>query len=194
MKYWSVSIGRERSIYMTDKKEQRRLLKEKIAALGDEERKSFSRAICDRVLSSNRFREARSLFVYRSIPGEPDTLSLIENALESGKKVYLPRIEGENMFCVPYSSGETLRKNHYGIEEPAGEPFYGEIDLAIIPLLGFDKNKNRLGRGKGYYDRFLRVFGGQAVALAFSAQEIPEVAADEWDVRPSSIVTEEGEI
>lgn len=159
-----------------------------------EERTGFSARIADKLLSHPFYQEAKTIFIYYSTEEEADTRFIVERALSSGKSVFLPRIEGEKMFPVPYCAGDDLQKDIYGIEEPLGEPYRGEIDLAVIPLLGYDKSRARLGRGKGYYDRFLSDFKGKSIALAFSAQELPKVEIEASDVRPDRILTEKEEI
>ena len=109
-----------------------------------------------------------------------------------GKEVYLPRTEGEDMFLIRYKEDAEFFVNDFGIEEPLGEPCFVRPDLAFVPLLGFDKNRNRIGRGKGYYDRFLASFDGDSLALAFSAQELPDISVNERDEKPNRILTEKG--
>ena len=133
---------------MTNKAQQRKILKERLASLPQEDACVFSRTIAEKILSEPLFSAARSIFIYRSMPTEPNTEPIIQRALALGKEVYLPRIDGENMFMVRYRTGERMLLNRYGIEEPQGEPYLGQVDLALIPLLGFDRNKSRLGRGK----------------------------------------------
>ena len=177
-----------------DKKTQRKILKERLAALSEEEKRVFSSALFEAAVSDPAFRSAESVFVFCSMAEEPNTSPLIEAALALGKKVYLPRIEGEKMFLIPYCKDAEMTLNRYGIEEPQGEPYFGKVDLAFLPLLGFDKERRRLGRGKGYYDRFLSSFEGTSIALAFSVQELPEIEADEWDKKPDYVLTEKGRI
>ena len=98
------------------------------------------------------------------------------------------------MFLVLYRKGDAFSRNIYGIEEPQGEPYFGAVDLAFVPLVAFTKDRVRLGRGKGFYDRFLSSFGGASVALAFSAQELPWIEPDPWDRKPDRILTEKGKI
>ncbi|MBP5405179.1 MAG: 5-formyltetrahydrofolate cyclo-ligase [Clostridia bacterium] len=179
---------------MNDKKEQRKAIKERLSHMIKEERKEFSARIADKLLSHPFYLQARRLFIYCSTEEEADTHFIIERALSEGKSVFLPRIEGGNMAPVPYRAGDTLKKGVYGIEEPQGAPYFGEIDLAVIPLLGYDASRARLGRGKGYYDRFLSSFKGKSIALAFSVQALPKVEVERTDVRPDLILTEKEEI
>ena len=179
---------------MSDKKEQRKIIKSRLASLSTEEKRLFSERIADKLLTHPLFSAAEKVFLYRSTEDEADTRSIEKAALEQEKKLYYPRIEGEDMFLVRYEKGTKMMKNGYGIEEPIGEPYRGQVDLAVIPLLGFDRRRTRLGRGKGYYDRYLSAFSGKSIALAFSVQELPSVVRDERDVAPNVILTEREEI
>lgn len=109
-------------------------------------------AIADIVLEA--FADRDSFFVYYSYGSEADTHLIISRLLEAGKRVYLPRVEGNEMVAVPYKAGDALIKNKYGIEEPQGQSYNGAIDVCITPLLAVNGRGFRLGYGGGYYDRF----------------------------------------
>ena len=175
---------------MCDKRELRREVKGRISALSEEERGIRSERIAARLLIHPAFLAAKKVFLYRSMAGEAETSSLLKAALEMGKIVFLPRIEGEEMALVRYTAGDPLLKNVYGIEEPTGEGVTESPDLAIIPLVAFDRDKHRLGRGKGFYDRFLARFKGMSIALAFSEQEVPAVPTQSFDRKADVIITD----
>ena len=185
---------RARNTCMTDKKAQRKIVKERLAALTEAEKRSFGQRIAEAAIADETFFRAKRVFVFCSMADEPDTSPIIAAALSLGKEVFLPRIEGDEMFLIPYDKDSEMRSNRYGIEEPQGAPYLGKVDLAFVPLLGFDGSRRRLGRGKGYYDRFLSSFEGISVALAFSAQELSEIEFDPWDKKPDRILTEKGRI
>ena len=175
---------------MSVKSEIRKSIKERVSALSPMERRAMSEAIEERVTSFPEYLGARSIFIYHSTSDEPDTRSLIGRALSEGKQVFLPRIEGEEMALVPYRTGDTLRVGPFGIEEPVGEPSRVTPDLAVVPLVAFDQDKHRLGRGKGYYDRFLARYDGCSIALAFSAQEWAAIPVEHHDVSPTVVITD----
>ena len=175
---------------MSEKNRIRKEIKQSIAALGADEKQAKSQRVAERFLLLREYVSARSIFFYYSTSDEPDTHSLIAAAWADGKEVCISRIEGDKLCLVPYKEGDALRLNRYGIEEPVGESRELAPDLAVIPLLAFDRDKRRLGRGKGFYDRFLATFGGAVVALAFSEQEVSSVPAEPHDLSPSKIVTD----
>ena len=175
---------------MSDKNDVRKAVKERIAALAPKQKAAMCGVIAENFFGTPEYARARSIFFYFSTSDEPDTKGLIGRALAEGKDVFLPRIEGDKMVLVSYREGATMQVNRYGIEEPTGEASAVSPDLAVIPLVAFDRDKHRLGRGKGYYDRFLAGYAGESVALSFSAQECPQVPTEYFDVSPKVIVTE----
>ena len=179
---------------MSDKKVQRAICKERLASLTDAERRTFSDKIADKLRSHPYYLEARRVFLYRSTDEEVDTRPIAEDIFRSGKELYYPQLSGNDMHLVRYTKDAEMRINSYGIEEPVGAPYLGKVDLVVIPLLGFDRSRTRLGRGKGYYDRFLSTFSGRSIALAFSIQELDVVTREKGDVSPEIILTEKEEI
>ncbi len=137
----------------------------------------------------NKGQEQPSCFVYLSFSSEAPTDKLIENLLSAGVRVYCPRVEGKQMQAVAY--GEDFSLSAYGIREPLGEPFEGEIDAVIVPLLAVDTQGNRLGYGGGYYDGFLRKHTqAKRIAYCFDFQVETQVPAEEWDEKMQYIVTD----
>lgn len=127
---------------------------------GDELRQ-LSELVVGNLLHHPRWREARTVLLYHALPDEVDTTVLFRDSLAGplvGKTVLLPKvIDGENMELRRYTSEKDLSRGAYGIMEPKGELFtdYRAVDLAVVPGMAFDRMNNRLGRGKGYYDRLL---------------------------------------
>ena len=130
-----------------------------------------------------------SFFIYNSFGDEADTHKITAQLLAMGKSVYLPRVEGKNIVAVPYGA---LKKGAYGIEEPTGEPYFGRIDVAVVPLLAINSRGYRLGYGGGYYDRFLKQTDILKVGLGYFFQLTDEFTEDEWDEPLDSFVCERG--
>ena len=175
---------------MFEKNKIRKEIKKRLSELTDEQKRVANVAIAASFLSSREFLKAQSLFIYYSTSDEADTHRVIDAALAAGKKVFLPRVEGVDMKLIPFGGESVMQKGVYGVLEPVGEPTMEDPDLAVIPLVGFDKNRRRLGRGKGYYDRFLASYTGRTVALAFSVQEAETIPTESFDVSPEVIITE----
>jgi 5-formyltetrahydrofolate cyclo-ligase len=121
---------------------------------------------------------------------EPDTHSFIEKWNEE-KEILLPAVCGENLELRVYNGREGLLCDAYGIQEPSGSLFtdYASIDLAVIPGVAFDGSGNRLGRGKGYYDRLLPHISAYKVGVCFSFQLVEDVPTEEFDVRMDETIT-----
>ena len=181
---------------MIKKRELRWIMKNRIAELSSSEKSGMGVRATFRLMLDPIFKRAHSVLLFLSREDEPETRTLIHAAQVDGKKVYLPRIKGDKLVCVPYREGDPTKVNEYGIEEPtAKEVSLSEalsIDLAIIPLVAFDKDKHRLGRGKGYYDRYLEFYPGVSVGYAFSLQECECVPTEKHDVKLNYIFTEKG--
>ena len=137
------------------------------------------------------FRAANTILLYHSLPDEVDTHEFIRK-WSCEKRVLLPVVMGDDLELRKYTGAEDLAISSYGIEEPVGEPFtdYAAIDFIAVPGVAFDRNGNRLGRGKGYYDRLLpRIPQAYKVGICFTFQIVEEVPAEPFDIRMDEIIT-----
>ena len=175
---------------MSTKSEMRSIVRSRLAAMTAEERKRQDKLCAERLLSSPEYAAARTLFLYLSTPREVDTHAVLKRALADGKRVFLPRVEGEDMLLVPYFAGDPLQVGAFGISEPFGEGADDAPDLAVLPLLAFDRSLARLGKGKGYYDRFLASYHGKSLALAYAEQEVDAVPVEAFDRRVDAVLTD----
>ena len=130
-----------------------------------------------------------TFFIYLSFFREAPTDQLVERLRADGHTICCPRIENGEMHAVEY--GEDFSLSSYGIREPIGTPFAGEIDVAVIPFLAVDKQGNRLGYGGGYYDRYLKNSKAKRVAFGYDFQIANTVPCEEWDEKMDVIVTDE---
>lgn len=131
----------------------------------------------------------RNALVYLSFSSEAPTDKLIQTLKENGYEVYCPRIDGDEMHAVRF--GEDLSISRYGIREPIGEPFDGEIDVAVLPLLAVDGQGNRLGYGKGFYDRWLaKNERTKRIGYCFDFQVITKVPSENTDQKLDAVVTD----
>ena len=135
--------------------------------------------------------EAKVILAYYSLPDEVDTHTLIQELVAEGKMVLLPKVlDDTTMELRQYAGPQDLSEGAYHIMEPMGAPFkdFSQIDVALIPGLAFDTNGHRLGRGKGYYDRFLTAFTGKTIGVCFDFQKVAEVPVDAHDVAVDRVV------
>ena len=186
----------ERTDDLTDKKELRRKLKARSAALTAEYRQAADASIRETVLASALWREAESVFLYVSMWAEPDTYSLLSAALRDGKRVYVPLCCPDAvMQAVRIRRLDELRPGTLNIPEPVDvseTAAPGEIDLAIVPCLAAAKDGRRIGHGAGYYDRFLCRHGCTTLCLCHEAMLTDEIPMGAHDVWMDCVVTEKG--
>lgn len=141
--------------------------------IGECKRKEYSQKIAEELLHSEFYQNENILLAYASIGDEVETYSIINHALQNGKKVALP-------YCIPNTSNmefyyissiSDLKRGSFGVPEPdpvTCEKYKGDKALVLVPALAFDRNGFRMGYGKGYYDRFLSNFTGTKVGLCYS--------------------------
>lgn len=150
-------------------------------------------AILRRLSDMPELREASSVFCYVSIGSEVNTRKLIPALIKSGRRVFVPRIDGEDMSAVEIRSADELTPGALGIPEPAGDlpaTPAADIELALIPGVAFGEDGTRVGHGKGYYDRWLANFRGTKVALVREDELRPSVPVEEHDARMNAIITD----
>ena len=155
---------------------------------------SFSAEICSKVLRSVSWQEAGTLLLYYPLADEVDVRPLIKEAHENGRRVLLPVVKGEDLELHLYEGEHSLREGAFGIMEPTGENFaeenYGEIRLALIPRMAFDRKGHRLGRGKGYYDRLLpKLKEARLQGICFPFQFLDEIPAEAHDISVHDVIT-----
>jgi 5-formyltetrahydrofolate cyclo-ligase len=178
----------------------RKDMKATLASLPAEEIVIRSRMACEHVSGSAEFRSAGAIMGYMPIPGEVDCLPLALSAWQAGKTFLVPRVSWDQrrMLAVRIDSlDDDLHEARYGIREPVrGEPWpIEDIDLIIVPALAYDRSGNRLGRGGGFYDRFLADphFGAITCGLAFAEQVMPELPSERHD-RPVDMLATDTEL
>ena len=150
-------------------------------------------AVCKNIVSLAEYKNAKNILCYASYNYEVDTFYLMKKILSDGKSLYLPRCitETREMEACRVKDLSELKIGAYGIKEPTGENVSKEIlDLIIVPMVAFDRQKTRLGYGGGYYDRFLPETKADKVGIAFSAQESEGLVKEPTDIPMDIIVTE----
>ena len=145
------------------------------------DKKERSRSICEKFLSLPEVTTASVVALFMSTETEPDTSEIIAALLGTGKRVFVPRVRGDEMDFVEIGEGTVFSVGAYGIKEPVGDAYNGDFDVMAVPLVAFNDSGDRLGHGKGYYDRFLQKHSAYTVGLAFKEQK-RNVPVDPWDV------------
>lgn len=149
-------------------------------------------AVTGAVIGLDAFREATDLYCYVDFKGEVGTRALIQEAWRLGKTVWVPRVSGEEMEFYEITSFCQLAKGTFGVPEPEeGIPGNGRDGLMIMPGVAFDSKRNRVGYGKGYYDRYLEKHPGlDTIAICFDMQIVEKVPSDPLDIKPGILITE----
>ena len=176
------------------KRALRREILERRDALAVSDRAASSARICDRLLALPEVQRATTALVFWSFGSEVDTGPILERLEDRGVQVALPRIEGDDIVPVRYRRGDRLSEAVFGVREPAaGRVLAGpDVDVVIVPGVAFDREGQRLGYGRGFYDRFLRSTDAFRVAIGFELQLVDDVPHGRGDVPMDAIVTEAG--
>ena len=145
-------------------------------------------------MNCDQYKKADKLFVYWSVGSEVDTHRIIEDALNRGKKVALPKCTDSqgNMQFYYINSLTDLTEGMYGVMEPIADVIaddYTAESLCLVPALSFDSDGYRLGYGKGYYDRFLSRFTGVSFGLCYEESLSDKLPRDIYDKKVDYIVT-----
>lgn len=170
-----------------DKQALRQIIKDRKKRFSVDELIIQSMDITLQLEKHHLYNTARTIFLYNSMPDEVNTHGLIASLHRQGRCVLLPRMKNaEELELVRYKGKLSMRMSErYNILEPEGEPFtdYGSIDLAIIPGMAFTLDGERLGRGKGYYDRLLaKMPTVYKLGLCFPFQILDAIPTDQNDV------------
>ena len=180
------------------KQELRKKLKKIRALIPKDKARAKSLELTKTITGSEAYRRSESVMTYVSFGSEVQTQALMEQVLTDKKKLFVPicDVDLKVMFPVEIGSFDQLEIGSYGILEPKKELLESgvlkigdktDIDLAIVPVLGFDKHGGRLGYGGGYYDRFLEGYTGVSVGIAFSECLVESVPAEKHDIKLGKI-------
>jgi 5-formyltetrahydrofolate cyclo-ligase len=182
---------------MKDKKILRKQMREIRDALIVEEIEVRSKQITEQLWQSSLYKECTHICVYEAFRNEVSCAYITKQALLDGKNVYLPVTDEASMTMEFYQiTGDTVyREGNYGILEPElneNSMTLQQKALILMPGLAFDRNKNRLGYGGGYYDKYLSLHNEHITsALCYNFQIVDELPCEKHDILPDYIVTEQ---
>jgi 5-formyltetrahydrofolate cyclo-ligase len=180
------------------KKALRQELREMLAGISPQELRESSARACARLVETREYQQAEVIMVFLSLATEIDTTPVVLRAWRDDKRVLAPKVSYEQRRMLPIEIGslsdDELEESTLGIREPVeGVPFpVANIDLILVPGLGFDEHGNRIGRGRGFYDQFLahRDRKGVSCGFALEKQVMPEVPMGEHDMQVDMLVTD----
>lgn len=170
------------------KQAQRTVVREILKNMPKEIVNDKSIKIVNRIIDGNLLINYNDILLYKALPYEVNLDLLIDYLVMLGKNVYLPRVKGNEMEIVKLPCDYAI--GAYSILEPIGKAYCGDIDAVIVPVLAVDLNKNRLGKGKGYYDRYLEDKNCYKIAVAFQEQVIEQIITDNNDVIMDKVIVE----
>lgn len=173
-----------------DKKEIRHKIKNLRTMLSDAEKQSAADRVFERLEKCAAFLLADKILMYHSLPDELPTPQFLTK-WGARKRFFLPRVNGVNLDILPYDKSR-LELGAFHIEEPTGDDFIDpeEIELVIVPAVAYDRRGNRLGRGKGFYDRFLSSTRATKIGIGYDFQLYDELPTEQHDVPMDVVITE----
>lgn len=175
-----------------NKKDVRVLIRSRREALASDFIVKASKIIFEKLKNEKDFIEAKNILSYMDFKNEVKTDEVNAFIEKSGKNLILPRVINKEKMIAIKNSGEFF-KSSFGNMEPLGDEYSGEIDLIIVPGVAFDKYANRIGFGKGYYDRFFNIYpNAKRIGIAFEVQVVDEkIETDIFDKKIDILITEE---
>ena len=176
---------------MIDKRELRERIRRMKRMLTEEERREASCAAFERLENTAAFQLAERILMYHSLPDELSTIEFLKK-WNGRKKFFLPRVNGVNLEILPYDS-QRLELGSFHIEEPIGDDIADpmQIELIVTPAVAYDRNGNRVGRGRGYYDRLLQTTRATKVGIIYNFQlSDEEIEVETHDVPVDIVITD----
>ncbi len=185
------------------KRAMRETIRFRVRAMGAAARAEASAAVRGHLAGSRAWARAGVVMLYAADEGEPDLDGLIGLGVAAGKTVCVPRVDWEGKRLIPAAVGSPadLEPDRHGIRVPTGTCASVSpelVELLVVPGVGFDRSGNRLGRGGGFYDRFLAERSAEGsmrmvvIGACFAAQVVGRVPSGIHDRRVDGLVTEAG--
>jgi len=155
--------------------------------LSQAEVSAASMRIAPRVRSIRLYEQAAVVMIYYPIQNEVSLLPLLE---DTNKTILFPKTVGSILEPHPYTGSEGMTMGAYHIPEPSSAPWLGPIDLMLVPGVAFDRRANRLGRGGGYYDRFIALHPAiPTIGVGYDFQYLSALPIDPWDRTLCAVLT-----
>lgn len=173
-----------------EKNEIRRKIKALRSMLLDHEKMSAAEEVFEQLEKTAAFLLADRILMYHSLPDELSTHKFLDK-WHDRKRFFLPRVNGVNLEILPYDKSR-LELGAFHIEEPTGDETVSadEIELVIVPAVAYDRKGNRLGRGKGFYDRLLASTKATKIGVGYEFQIVDEIPAEPHDVPMDMVISQ----
>ena len=177
-----------------EKKRLRRKILDERRAMDAQTVSEKSDVICEKLIREPAIAECDKICLYMPINNEVDVTLLVDRLRSLGKTLYIPKIGGHNMHFHKYEADTELSPGSFGIPEPVDSEMLvaDEKTLIVMPGAGFSKDRDRIGYGGGYYDRYIKKHSdAKAIAVCYEFQVLEQVPAGKNDMRPAKLITEE---
>lgn len=172
---------------MDEKAKIRTYIKSKKADVDDKLKLLATESVFKTLTDSHAWQQSQNVLLYYSLPDELQTVDFLNSITD--KELYLPRVNGDKLDIVPFNR-KNLTTGAFNILEPGGISVSPTtIDLIVVPGIAFDKEGNRCGRGKGFYDRLLSECSATKVGVGYDFQLIENVPCCEHDVKMDIVIT-----
>lgn len=166
----------------------RKLVKVRVKAISFAEREKRATALLRAVWKHPAFEQAQNVLLFWPLPDEINTIPLIEHAYAVGKTIFLPVVVGDDLVIKPYNP-TSMSPGAFGILEPQGDPVSPvQLDLIIVPGVAFDAAGNRMGRGKGFYDRLLAGTSATTIGVCYAEQYYLSIPTEPHDVPLNDVI------
>lgn len=158
--------------------------------LSDDDKSGAAEQVFSQLEKCAAFHLADKILMYHSLPDELSTIAFLDK-WGTKKHFYLPRVNGVNLDILPYDRSR-LELGAFHIEEPVGDELTdpAEIELIVVPAVAYDRRGNRLGRGKGFYDRLLSTTKATKIGVGYDFQLVDEIAVEPHDVPVDMVITQ----
>ena len=174
---------------MMTKKELRSIIRARKKELGADTLKIMSANAASLIEIDSDYINSNIIMIYHPLWDEVDVTAIYQKAFAAGKRVILPTVKGDDIIPVEITPDTKWVKGDFDIMEPVAEPYTGSFDTIFVPGVAFDRIGNRLGRGKGYYDRFLTKHpNAKRVGICFDFQMVDSVPTEPFDFKMDHII------
>jgi 5-formyltetrahydrofolate cyclo-ligase len=173
-----------------NKADIRKSIKEQKKLLTDDDKATAAELAFAKLEQTPQFVNANNILMYHSLPDEISTHAFIDKWCEC-KHIFLPRVNGDDLDILAYNK-DAMHQGSFNIEEPDGDALckLSDIDLIIVPGVAFDAKCNRVGRGKGYYDRLLTESSAPKIGMAYDLQIVEQIDIEPHDIPVDMVITD----
>ncbi|MBN2765067.1 MAG: 5-formyltetrahydrofolate cyclo-ligase [Paludibacteraceae bacterium] len=181
--------GAKRKNVVSEKQKIRNYIRQRKELLTETDKAIEAQKLFDKIELMPEFEDAQTILLYWSMPDELPTHNFIVK-WSKRKQILLPVVKDDDMLIRPFSGKDDLKRSTFGIWEPDSQKeFMNKIDLVIAPGIAFDRRRSRLGRGKGYYDRFFVNKRIVKIGVGFDFQLLESIPTHQYDIKMDKIIT-----